>query len=385
MGIDTRGSISIKVGSVLIDAEWISIGRGNEMTEETTDKKEMWQERFYKQYPDQVPPLYAIIGACQRDCKTYEEYEAAVLELTKSFEEIVAEAKRSAEEVYNSNRGIRDALLQKLLQMDLDQRRKVVRDDVDSRKDEFKILSPEELANALEIPLDALDTNSDAYDWSRWYHYYYAAIKTREELLEAGYSPIDELLPYLEGVITEQRYDFLSKRFSKKNANEKSLMKLLTDEECKLIAREIAEWAVSNPAEETGDGWIATYGVRCGNGEYLTFEVSLNGDYGAIDGLLTPYDERDGKFMDLRNHPDEYVYHSPNEDDEVQDKKEPMRCQKSEIDPICEGCRHREEHRAETRCHMPCGPFGRRCVGEEPRPAKLTDKPGEGVTIPKAK
>ena len=119
----------------------------------------------------------------------------------------------------------------------------------------------------------------------------------------------------------------------------------------------------------------------------LSTLVSNLGDYGAINDLKTFYDKRDGKFMDLEKHPDKYAYSSPNDAGSLNKelKKEPMKCQTSEIDSICEGCRHREEHDTETRCHVPCGPFGRLCVREEPRPAKLTDEPVEGVTVPTAK
>lgn len=126
--------------------------------------------------------------------------------------------------------------LTELLDLNLQQRIEAVSLDLDTRKDSYAFIKDIDLANALEVPLKDIDL-----DWTIFGVY--------------GYVYLDE---------------------SHTQSSENSLNVALDE----LYSVDALYHS------------FATFDVNMD----LRFEVSLNGDYGSIDGLRTPYNLRDDNF-----------------------------------------------------------------------------------------
>ncbi len=176
-----------------------------------------------------------------------------------------------------------------LKSMSFDDRIKEIEKDLISRIDDYKNIEPETLAKLLEVPLDAVNgENPD--DWYKWTTWNYVEILSLEQLSEKGYQ-INELLDYLDN---ENRVQLLLKQVK----NLKKIYDELTPAEKIQISLAVAD---NNLNSLDGDRHlqIAQYSVHTQNKTTLRFEATLNGDYFTMNSLKTPYDERDGKFLNV--------------------------------------------------------------------------------------
>ena len=63
-------------------------------------------------------------------------------------------------------------------------------------------------------------------------------------------------------------------------------------------------------------------------------------------------------------------------------KKNLWKCQNPQDDMICRECRHAPEHKEETGCHRPCGPFGKVCGNTTVAPIKKNGGNGKAEAKP---
>jgi hypothetical protein len=174
--------------------------------------------------------------------------------------------------------------------LDLDARLQAVADDVELRRDEFRKIEPHELAELLEVP----SPSSPDGNWSA------TAYVPREPLAEyvEHNSPNYEIIHYLEGKIDQERFYTLDDEATKvaEGKKDKFDLSLLTLDEQRLIEDAIMDETLRMTG---GPRVIATYDLTVPNSNRtLSFEGDIEDDGGCID-LRTPYDERDGKFVDL--------------------------------------------------------------------------------------
>jgi len=187
--------------------------------------------------------------------------------------------------------------IKKLKHLSLVERVKEIENDIISNSGEYKNIEPQELARLLEVPLDAVNgENPD--DWSKWATWNYVEILSLEQLSEKGYQ-INELLDYLDN---ENRVQFLSKQVK----NLKKIYHELTPAEKIQISLALAD---NNLNSLDGDRHlqIAQYSVHTQNKTSLRFEATLNGDCSTMNSLKTPYDERDGKFLNVESNKKMYL------------------------------------------------------------------------------
>jgi len=181
--------------------------------------------------------------------------------------------------------------LDKLKSISLDDRIKDIEKDLSSNNDFYKDIEPEIIAQLLEVPLDAINgENPD--DWYKWATWNYVKILSVEQLLSNGYQ-IDELINNLED---ENRIEFLLNQI---NDFKKIIIELTLDEKAKISL------AIANNNLNSLDGdrhlQIAQYCVNPKSNTPLYFEATLDGDYYTTNSLKTPYDERDGKFLNVES------------------------------------------------------------------------------------
>jgi len=200
--------------------------------------------------------------------------------------------------------------LNHLMGMSLSDRIMAVEKDLISGLDEYKKIPPLDLAKALEVPLYAVD-GSDPDSWSLWMQYKYVEIQPLAQLLDE-FQPLE----LIEKIYTDEevRYQEISKALNGVRVTKKLVIELLTlDElnELKSIAQTIAEEKLN---DEGGDRYLqlAEYNVITSD---LNFQAMLDGEYKTIDELKTPYDERDGKFLQVWQDKSKYVSYFFNDPD----------------------------------------------------------------------
>jgi len=177
-----------------------------------------------------------------------------------------------------------------LLAMPLEDRIVAIAKDLQSRTDTFKDIGAFELADALDVPQPESPSSSD------WSFTSYAERMTLEEYAEAG-GEVSEILRWLEPHVGTKRFKSLEKAFAKleEEAVEPSF-DFLTAKERKVAEETIAQEQLE-ASESNGMNCVASYCVER-PGIELWFEAVIEDDGSCID-LKTPYDERDGKTMDL--------------------------------------------------------------------------------------
>jgi hypothetical protein len=174
--------------------------------------------------------------------------------------------------------------------LDLNARLQAVADDVESRRDEFRTIEPHDLAELLEVP----SSRSPGEGWS--FTSYVPRIPLAE-YVEYN-SPDYDVINYLDGKIDQARFDRLNDEAIKveEGKKEKFDLSLLTSDEQRLIEDSIMDKTLRMT---DGPRVIANYILNVpGSDRSMSFEGYIEDDGGCID-LLTPYDERDGKFQDL--------------------------------------------------------------------------------------
>ena len=178
--------------------------------------------------------------------------------------------------------------LETLLAMPLNQRIEAVANDVQSRADVFRLIDAFDLAEALEVPQPELPSNE-------WVFTSYADPKTVEEFIDEG-GEASEVLEWLEDTVEGQRLDALRLAFAKQEDAASPSFDFLTATERAFVEDIIMERQLE-ANQSNGMNCMASYCVTHGDLS-LSFEADVEDD-GSCITLRTPYDERDGQFLDL--------------------------------------------------------------------------------------
>ena len=181
--------------------------------------------------------------------------------------------------------------LSDLLALPLDERIKLIQKDVRTRKDRFAGIEPHALAEALGVP------NTKMPGGDGWGITAYAEIKSLDDQA-AEQDPVSEFVYLLEGKVTDDRFAVLKKEFEKFDDSPELSFDFLTKIERKkleeALARKDLERNMSNGISSVAQFSLGT------KAKEICFEGYVEDD-GACIRLRTPYDKREGKFIDLDN------------------------------------------------------------------------------------
>jgi hypothetical protein len=183
----------------------------------------------------------------------------------------------------------------KLEAMPLNDRIAAVAADVESKRDEYRNMEPEDLVDLLGVAVSEDRFGAYIPDGT-WDLTYYVINKTFDDLHDAEITS-EDALSLLESEVTSNRFSELKNRFpsSEEDSLSQEDINLLTEPEKATLLRRFTE----DYAEQNGHEWVlATYTIDAPNGRKLRFQ-SIIGDAGNLEELKTPYDERDGAFDDL--------------------------------------------------------------------------------------
>jgi len=176
--------------------------------------------------------------------------------------------------------------LAELLAMPLDKRIAAVAKDVRSKKDRYAKINAFALADALEV--EEPDTPRAGWGFTD-----YSRKKTLEQHAD-WIVPVSRLQDYLEGHVSEDRFIELKPKFDRLDSVKRPRFGFLTKKE-----RLIIESAMDAEALENAMHRVASCSVGKGRNALL-FEGDIEDD-GACIKLRTPYDQRNGDFIDLSN------------------------------------------------------------------------------------
>ena len=183
--------------------------------------------------------------------------------------------------------------LQRLLAMPVAQRIEAVVKDLVTREDEFREIEAHDLADALGVS-DSREPGSA----NRWNFTAYGVKVNIEEYADL-HDPASELVYLIQDKVSAERFRALVNLSSDLDQVKKPDFHFLTPEERKLLEEAIgSEELTANQAN--GMCCIAHYSVQAASGYSLSFEADIEDD-GACIKLRTPYDYRDGKFLNLND------------------------------------------------------------------------------------
>jgi hypothetical protein len=166
----------------------------------------------------------------------------------------------------------------KLENMTLPERIAAIAADRDSERDEYREIAPHELALLLDIG----DADRPGRDWKFERFVQHVPVEDIVESWDLEYA-IDLLKPH----VTTTRYGELTELLD---------IATLTNDEKHIVEQLYMESESKNSCYHA----VAHYTIKVPNGDDLIFEASIEDDGGCID-LMTPYDERDGKFVHISN------------------------------------------------------------------------------------
>jgi hypothetical protein len=168
--------------------------------------------------------------------------------------------------------------------MTMDERIAEVARDVLSRTDRYKSIAAHDLAELLGIVFDPLET------FGGWEYVSYVPFESAESLLEEYGA--DDMLDLLRTALSPERIEQLRK--ATEGLDSKSALSLFSADEQRAMERVNQE----SQADSDYIVEVAYCEVRCAHHKLLMFEVSID-DGEVSHDLRTPYDRRDGKFIDL--------------------------------------------------------------------------------------
>lgn len=180
--------------------------------------------------------------------------------------------------------------LEELLALSLEECIAAIAEDVRTKKDRYAGIDAHELANALEVP----QPESPSNDWG---FTHYAKMQTLEQHAN-NRDPVSEFVNYLEGKISKERFEELEQKFQQLDSMSTPTFDFLTQAE-RLILEETMDAEELEGHMSNGICCVASYSVGEGTNE-LNFEGEVEDDGTCFD-LRTPYDIRDGRFIDLSN------------------------------------------------------------------------------------
>ena len=182
--------------------------------------------------------------------------------------------------------------LRKLLAMPIAERIAAIARDVRTKRDEFRNVNPHELADALGVDQPESPTND-------WTFTRYAEKQNLEEYAEC-HDAVSELVFLLESDVSDERYQVLLKKFAALvDYSHKRQFGFLAIKERKLLEEKLAEQQLESN-DSDGMCCLAHYRIPVRGWRHLVFEACVEDDGSCFD-LKTPYDQRDGKFVNLEN------------------------------------------------------------------------------------
>jgi hypothetical protein len=160
--------------------------------------------------------------------------------------------------------------------------------------DEFRVIENYELATLLGI--NDLDRPGEGPPGKGWQPVWYVPRPSLRDLLEGN---DDDFIPdLLYKHITPERYEELSGKIKALTPNQmksrRASLDFITKEEKEIIDELYMEREVNSDT----DFKVDYYTITAPDGKKLTFQISI-GDSGEPYDLKTPYDQRDGGFVDL--------------------------------------------------------------------------------------
>lgn len=181
-------------------------------------------------------------------------------------------------------------VLEELLKLgEVEDRIRLVADDVRTNTDRFRSIPPHELAEALGVPQPECPAD--------WEFICSAEIRPIEECA-ANVNPVSELVYLVQDEIEPDRFHELVDQFSSLDELAEPNFSFLTNDEKQLLEVALAQQQLGRNLEN-GIGTIARYNLKSGD-MVLSFEATIEDD-GSCIYLLTPYEHRDGYFRDFTN------------------------------------------------------------------------------------
>lgn len=204
-------------------------------------------------------------------------------------------AKRSkAIKMNNASQLTEAEVIAELRAIPLEERVRAVTNDVQSKNDRYRIIEAHQLAELLGIQ-DAWKPSTD------WSFLVYAHPVQLDEHLE-GIHEQEEILELLEGLkecVSEKRWAELQSMFKSIESGERKFKSdLLAPREREIVQRKIQEQDLDGN-RDNGIYCLAHFGVKTPDGDGFVFFEAIIEDDGDCINLKTPYDERDGGFVDL--------------------------------------------------------------------------------------
>jgi len=181
-----------------------------------------------------------------------------------------------------------DGVRFELDELSIPERIKAISEDVKSGKDKYRNIEGLELAELVGID----DVHQLGDDWLHIHWVYQEPLA--EYIWRCG--PDSQIFDCLEGIVKDERFATIRKIGKKFDETGKIDLDRLRKKEIRLMEETIAE-------KQFQDGWSQTIVRRSIKGprrHWLQFEGYLEDDNSVGLDLLTPYDERDGNFLDLK-------------------------------------------------------------------------------------
>ncbi len=180
--------------------------------------------------------------------------------------------------------------------MPLAERIDAVAKDVRTRKDQFRKISGEALANALDVPLDDLEGDN----WTSWCWYCYVKKRTLQKYI-TDWGNLDQMIQRIETRVAPKRFQTLMKGCERLTTAK--MLRLLTAGERRLLCRLYAMQEANCFEGDGGYMALAYFDVQPTSGKNLTFEATFFEPIIRVESAIIrgPYDERDGKFRMLKN------------------------------------------------------------------------------------
>ena len=178
-------------------------------------------------------------------------------------------------------------LLGRLLSLPMEKRVKAIYQDVESKTDAFANIDPHDLANALGL------CTEDRTMWNQG-QLCYAVRMPAEEYADCN--GVLELIEHLRGKVSDERFAEISRVAMDSEKSGKSDVEFLKLEEKNLVERLICQDMLQGNLEN-GMCYLLRHEIILGDCE-LYFEADGEDD-GSVITVRTPYDYRDGHFVDL--------------------------------------------------------------------------------------
>lgn len=181
--------------------------------------------------------------------------------------------------------------LMTLLVLPIADRIQAIAEDVRTRRDRYKGIYAHDLANALGVP----QPESPGKDWE----FIRYAKKETVEAFALCFTPASEIVYLIDGKVPPERFKELLQKSAPLDDIEEPQFDFLTRDEREQLEDAIAADQLEGN-ESNGMNCLAEYSVDAPPDDELPFEAVVEDD-GSCFILRTPYDYRDGTFVDLTN------------------------------------------------------------------------------------